>query len=284
MDFGTEFHELKQTRDLIWTQVREPVELPHPALAFDVSAQKGNPLRVYKAIVQNAHLHAEHFRQATQRSHLAILDAYLEAAAQHNLIVAQSMARAMLELNGLLHEIQSRLNAIVLRVDEHNWLSLGESYWSTIVRARFGTSNPIARAQLEQAGAAKAALKPFGITACLQKLSMVESFEDVEERYAILCDAVHHNFGSRVGGIGGIRVDNRAAVGAGTIVVPGNPVPIFRYEYPGATEILVRHVSGSLHGMLTDTRACIAWLNQTPPTPFPMELTERITGNPLGSG
>jgi len=281
---GSEFNELERIRERLAAIVSEPVELPHPGIIFDLGNRKGDRLRIYKAIVQNTQLHSEHFLQATQRSQVAILDAYLEAASRRQLIVVQSMSRAMLELSGLVHEVQSRLAAIVLRVDETNWEPLGQSFWGTIVRARLGTSDPSLREALLASGVAAASLKPFGVTDCVHKLSAEIGFEDVESRYATLCDAVHHNFGSRVGGIGGIRLGDRGKAGAREWVVSDGPIPIVRYEYPGASEIVDAHIARTAPGMLVDATACVTWINHTPTSPFPIQMTERITGDPLGSG
>lgn len=278
-----DFAELAKLRDNFSLVLSKPVELPELALVFDLGDRKGNSLRTYKAIVQTTQIHAEHFRQATARSHLAILDAYVDATSLGQLVVAQSMARSMLELNGLLHEIYSRLSKVVSRVDETNWESLGHSYWGTIVRARLGTSDPSVKQMLLSLGVSTASVKPFGVTDCLRNLSTESGFTDVESRYSMLCDAVHHNFGSRVGSLGAIRNGDRGAIGEGGWVTKGTG-PILRYEYPGAPDFLAAHIARTVPGMLIDTKACISWMNQTPKSPFPMEMTERITGNPVGMG
>ena len=281
---GSEFHELELVRQQVAESVSEPADAPHPSIVFDLGDRKGNSLRVYKAIAQNSLLHSEHFQQATRRSHLAILDAYLDAASRHQLVVVQSMARSMLELSGFVHEVQSRLTAIVLRVDEVNWESLGQSFWSTIVRARLGTSDPSLRQSLLDSGVAAASLKPFGVTDCIRKLSAEIGFEDVELRYAVLCDSVHHNFGSRVGSFGSMHYGDRGNAGESEWVATDGSLPIVRYEYPGNPESLTAHMLSTAPGMLVDTKACVTWANQTPVSPFPMEMTERITGHPFGFG
>lgn len=127
----SDFAKLEKLRDDLSVALSEPVELPELALVFDLGDRRGNALRTYKAIVQTTQIHVEHFRQATARSHLAILDAYLDASSNGQLVVAQSMARSMLELNGLHHEIYLRLTKIVSRVDDSNWESLGQAYWGS---------------------------------------------------------------------------------------------------------------------------------------------------------
>jgi hypothetical protein len=280
----SDLEELGHIREQLTASVTEPVEWPHPSVIFDLEDRVGNPLRIFKAIAQNTQLHSEHFWAATQRSHLAILDAYLGAVSRRELIVAQSMARAMLEMNGLLHQVQSLLNGITLKVDESNWQSMGQSFWSKIVRARLGTSDPSLHDPLLAAGVAEASLKPFGVTYCIHMLATETGFEDVESRYATLCDSVHQNAGSRVSAVGGIRNGNRGQLGAGEWVIPGGPVPILRYEYPGASDLLYAHIARTAGGMLVDTKACLTWANQTPASPFSMEMAERITGNPFGGG
>lgn len=267
---GSEFDELEQIRKRLATDLSVRVEWPQPSIIFDLGDRRGDRLRVYKAIVQNAQLHFVHFQRATQSSHLAILDAYLEAASRGQLVVVQSMARAMLELNGFLHEVQSRLAAVVLRVDGNNWESLGQSYLGIVVRARLGTSDPVLREQLLGVGVAAASLKPFGVTDCISKLSREISFEDVETRYATLCDAVHHNFGSRAGGLGSILHVDHGKMGAGGWVTADGPGPVLRYEFPGAPEIINTHIARTTPGMLVDTTACVTWMNQTPTSPFPI--------------
>jgi len=194
------------------------------------------------------------------------------------------MARAMLEMHGLLHCVQLRLNAITLQVDESNWQSYGQSFWSTIVRARLGTSDPSLNERLLAAGVAGASLKPFGVTVCIESLATETGFEDVEARYATLCDFVHQNAGSRVGAVVGIRDGNRGRLGAGEWVVPDGTIPILRYEYPGSPDRLRAHIARTAPGMLVVTTACVTWTNLTPTSPFSMEMTERFTGDPHGGG
>lgn len=121
------------------------------------------------------------------------------------------------------------------------------------------------------------------MTDCLRNLSAEPTFEDVELRYATLCDAVHHNFGSRLGHLGAMRQGDRGSIGAGGWIVNGAG-PILRYEYPGAPDFRAAHIARTVAGMLVDSRACVDWVNRTPKSPFSTEMTVRMTGDPLGMG
>ena len=72
----------------------------------------------------------------------------------------------MFELSAFLHEVQKRLQDVVLHVNEKTWQPLGERYFGLIVRARFATTHRVYSDLLRADGVPARRLKPFAITLC----------------------------------------------------------------------------------------------------------------------
>jgi len=118
-------------------------------------------------------------------------------------------------------------------VNDRNWLPLGEKFFALLVRARYATTNPEFRALLVEAGVPSARLKPFNITECVKRLAADPSHLDAVERYALLCDFVHHNLSSATTAPSGVRFGDTAYTGSGRIVVNGLEESLARVLHMG---------------------------------------------------
>jgi len=103
-----------------------------------------------------------------------------------------------------------RLQDVVLHVNEKTWQPLGEKYFGLIVRARFATTHRVYHDLLRADGVPARRLKPFAITHCVQGLAAEPDHQDAIERYALLCDFVHHNLASSTTANSGSGVINIA--------------------------------------------------------------------------
>lgn len=273
--------EIRNLRATLVPQVSVRVELPEADAVLDMESRRGSEVRQYKHIVQSCSLHIENYLQATRVKHMYLLDAFLSGADQENPMALYAVARSMFELSAFLHEVGRRLVETSEAVNDQNWLPLGEKFFALIVRARYATAHPEYRALLLAAGVPSARLKPFNITECVSRLTETEAHSDAVERYALLCDFVHHNLSAATTATSGVRVGDTAFTGAGRIVTD-RPGTICRYEYPIVGKFQ-RELANVAPGFLQDARACLEWAGSMPHMPFSQELNQRMTGFPLGA-
>jgi hypothetical protein len=159
---------------------------------------------------------------------------------------------------------------------------LGEKFFGLIVRARFATTHPEYRKLLLADGVPARRLEPYNITHCVKGLASSPEHHDGAERYALLCDFVHHNLGSSTTANTGSGVtDALLAPNGGVIYSSNGPLTVTQYEYPAAGRI-DRALDELATGFLRDVEACRFWLLRTPPSPFPGELLLRVTGTRHG--
>lgn len=272
--------EIRMLRERLAPDVSSPLELPEPDVTLGIEERRGQPLRIYKHILQCSVLHREHFARASMVKHMYLLDGFLSALEDENPMTLHATARGMFELSAFLHEVCARLNETVLRVTTTNWQPLGEKFFAVIARARYATSDPAFRKLLIDAGTPESRLKPFNITECVKGLSAEDGFEDSGERYASLCDFVHHNLGSATTANLGVRQGTVARSGLGGVVTP-DVQTITAYAYPVRGKINV-YTDRIAPGVLRDANASIRWINELPQGPFPFEMNVQMTGTQLG--
>ncbi len=164
---------------------------------------------------------------------------------------------------------------------EKTWQPMGEKFFGLVVRARFATTNPARRELLLKHGVSAKRLEPFDITNCIRGLKSDPDHLDAVERYAVLCDFVHHHLGSSSMANSGSGVADAARSAGGGMMVSNGPMTVIQYEYPvhGQLESSLDHVAP---GFLRDTQACVSWGSSTPESPFAPELLAHLTGNPMG--
>ncbi|PXW30393.1 UNVERIFIED_CONTAM: hypothetical protein DES50_108203 [Williamsia faeni] len=274
--------ELSNLRGNLLAQVAKPIQLPEPGFALDLAARAGSEVRTFKHIHQMSMTHRENFVQSSQIKHLYLLDGFLALVEAGNPVALYGVARSMFELNAFLHEIQTRLQDVLLRLDDRNWKPLGEKYFGLIVRARFATTHPEFRELLIKNGVSAARLKPFNISNCIEGLIADAGYHDAKERYDTLCDFVHHNLASSsVSNSGSGLTDVARSAGGGEVRSTEGKLTVTQYEYPvqGKAE---RAVDDLAPGFLKDSRACIGWINAIPESPFPRQMVAAVTGTPTG--
>lgn len=270
--------EIRKQRNTLASQVSAQVELPEPAGVLEI--REGDDVRTYKHILQSSLLHREHYAVANRIKHLYLLDAFMRAADDENPMALYAIARSMFEFSAFLHEVRNRLKNTAASVNDKTWQPLGMKFFGLIVRARYATANPEFRTMLLDSGIPTKRLKPYNITYCVRGLASEPERADAEDRYAVLCDFVHHNLGSTTTANSGIRYGTTANNGAGSIVTQ-KVSPIIRYEYPVVGKFS-RDLDGVAVGFLQDAIDCIRWDSETPHSPFPVEMNVRVTGSALG--
>jgi hypothetical protein len=273
--------DLALLRDRILPQVANPIQFPEPALSLDLESRRNSEIRMFKHLHQSTSMHREHFCAASQIKHMYLLDAYLNLAAGPNGLGLYIVARSMLEFSAFLHEISARLLKAAARAGD-SWRDAGEMFFGLIVRARFGTTREDYRAALQRAGLAERHLKPFHVMDCIRSLAKDDGNADAQARYDTLSDFVHHNLASTTtANAGSAEAQLAFSSGGGALIMPRLGA-ITQYQYPILSKF-ERAQDDTLAGFLHDAQACVRWINQTPASPYPAEMVERITGTASGS-
>jgi hypothetical protein len=209
-----------------------------------------------------------------------LIDVYLDLARSQNGFALYLVSRSMFELSAFLHEVCMRLGDAAARAEE-NWRQAGQQFFGTVVRARFATTREDYKVLLGEVGLSQDRLKPFNVMHCVRRLADDAENEDAEDRYATLCDFVHHNLASATTANAGSS-EGRVAVssGGGAFVMPsGGTFTEYRYPIPSKYEAALEDTAP---GFLRDARACIRWINEVPQSPYPPQLVEKFTGSKLG--
>jgi hypothetical protein len=273
--------ELQDRRQGWYAHVGRPLQLPEPGLVLDLSPRRGSDVRTLKHLHQMCMIQRENYGVSSQVKHLYLVDAFFTLAEAENPLALFSVARSMFELNAFLHEIQRRLQQTALALTPNNWVPMGEKFFGLIVRARFATTNPALRAVLSETGVSAKRLDPFNITQCVTGLAEEPDQVDAVERYAVLCDSVHHNLGSMTLANSGSGVADAAWSSGGGMLVSTGAMTVTQYEYPAQGQS-ARALEELAPGFLRDALGCVQWLNMTPASPFSPEFLREVTGSELG--
>jgi hypothetical protein len=267
-------------RERLLPQVESPIQFPEPSLLLDLESRRNSELRMFKYLHQQSVLHREHFCAASAIKQLSLIDAYLALAAGQNGLGLYIVARSMFELSAFLHEVRTRLVKAAARAGE-SWLESGRMFFGIAVRARFSTTREDYKAMLRQAGVSEERLKPFHVMDCIRGLAKDADNGDAQARYDFLCDFVHHNLASATtANAGSAEAGMAVSSGGGAVIIPGGGT-ITQYEYPIPSKF-VAALENTGPGFLRDAQACVRWINETPGSPYPPEMVERITGTTLG--
>ena len=203
------------------------MQFPEPGYALDLSS-RASVKRQYKHIHQMCTLHATHFQMANQVKTTYIVDEYLWAASRLNPIALYSAARSLLELHAMFRYIQHLLTAVCTE-EKEDWRTRGLRYFSIILQARFGTTDPHAKDILIKAGVSPKSVQLIRLRAARQMLA--KELPWIEPHYAMLCDFVHHNMSSqRTGAYAGESLVANSAYGGALVF--SEPAPLVQYEFP----------------------------------------------------
>jgi hypothetical protein len=236
---------------------------------------------MFKHLHQSSLLHREHLCRASQIKHLYLVDAYLDLAKSQNGLALYIVARTMFELSAFLHEVRARLVEAAERAGE-NWREAGQMFFGIAVRARFATTREDYKALLHEAGFPQERIKPFNVMSCVRSLAQHVDNEDAEDRYAFLCDFVHHNMASATtANSGSGQAEVALSSGGGAIIMPGGGT-ITQYEYPIPSKF-ARALEDTGHGFLRDALACVRWINEIPESPYTPQMVKHFTGTRLGA-
>ena len=269
-------------RSKLAEQFPEFIELSDPDVVADVASRRGDQVRLVSYLHQMSTMHVENFKLGTHAKTMYLVDAFISLAEARNSLGLYSIARTMFELTAFLHEVHVRLAAKALHVTDDYWAPLAESFLTTIIRIRYATREPRFHALLLAHGVPKKTLDPINVMACIKGLASETEYLDGHERYAHLCDFVHHNLASWTTTNAGTGVaDVARSSGGGAIFATSGKQTISRYEYPLPVQA-ERALRDLGSGFLLDVESSVKWLNLTPNSPFSPKFLTRITGNPLG--
>jgi SEC-C motif len=252
------------------------MQFPEPGYALDLSS-RASIKRQYKHIHQMCTLHATHFQMANQVKTTYIVDEYLWAASRLNPIALYSSARSLLELHAMLRYVQHLLAAACTE-EEGDWRNRGQRYFSIILQARFGTTDPQAKEFLIKAGVSPKSVQLIRLREARQTLA--KEFAWVEPHYAMLCDFVHHNMSSqRTGAYAGESLVARN--GYGGVLVFSEPTSVVQYEFP-RMEAGRRAVGQTARRALENLQGLVSALDEFPKSPFSPKELKATTGSSLG--
>ena len=275
--------ELERLRALWFASVAPTKSLPEAALVLNMKPRRNEPVRQFKYLHQMCLTHALNYRASQEVKHLTLVDAFLAMVNAENPLGLYAIARSMLELNAFLHEVQVRLSSHAEKATDTNWISAGEAFFATVVRARFATTNGGHLSTLATQGVSRRTLDPFNVMRCVDGLAEVAGSEDTRERYGLLCDFVHHNLGSATASNSGSGVSVGAFTrnGGGFRNADGSSMTVTQYGYPVRPKFdtAFKDVAS---GFLRDALGCTNWLELTPESVYSPELCVARTGSPFG--
>ena len=272
-------HLIRQLRDELSDPFRSSRDLYEPALKLDLESRQASEQRMQKHLIQMCSSHRDQFVTSSEVKQLHLIDAYLTLAESGNGYALYMPARGLLELLALLNEVSSRLSRAVER-PMNDWRGAGEQFFAEIVRARFGTTNKTYSDLLHSDGISKRVFKPLNVTECMRRLSDNSEARKPEDRYALLCDNVHHNLGSSTAVTVGSRPSDVSSLRDGTpVVAPGGTIIRYRYPVPGKAR---RAIDATSSDFLADARLCLGILRNLPQGPYPNEFVRELADSESG--
>jgi hypothetical protein len=273
-------HLIRQLRDELRDRFRTSLDLHDAGLKLDLESRQASEQRMQKHLLQMCSPHRDQFVTSSEVKQLHLVDAYVTLAESGNGYALYMPARGLLELLALLNEVSSRLSVAVER-PMNDWRGAGEQFFAEIVRARNGTTNKTLHDVLRSDGISKRALKPLNVTECMRRLSDNPEAREPEDRYALLCDTVHHNLGSSGAVTVGSGPSDVASLRDGTpVVAPGGT--IIRYQYPVPTKAQGA-IDATSSDFLADARLCLGILHNLPQGPYPNDFLREPADSETGS-
>jgi hypothetical protein len=278
---GGNIDDIVTVREILLPQVSRPIQFPEPSLKLNLESRSDSQKKMFKHIHQSCVLHRENFCAGSQIKLVYLLDGYIEMAHVANPPGIYMAARSMLEFNAFLHEVYLHLRDAAAGAGE-KWLDGGRSFFATIVRARFATSRNEFKSLLETQGLPNILSKPWRAGACVKGLEREADFADVQSRYEILCDYVHHNLSSSTTANAGSAVAGAALSEGGGMLIMPKPGLITQYQYPVPTKAILA-LEHTAPGFLQDAKGCLRWINEMPASPFSPDIVQSFTGTMLGA-
>lgn len=271
---------LLQTFATLRSRFGDRIEWPEPAPRLNLAARAGDPVRQFKHLHQMCVGHTEHFVQASAVKLLYLIDGYSLVQQSENTLGMYLFARSIVELCAVVVEADRRLLEIAEK-PQGSWRPKGEEFFAQIVRLRFGTSDPVARAKLEAVGHPARLLKPLNVMNCIEALRTNPELRALLEAYDRFCDFVHHNLSSNFTASPGFRVDIAARHSSGGAIVLKQPTSVTLYQYPVPTKAQAAAAdTGPVVALAAQHTSRV--FEEMVRSPFPTEQIVEMTGNAQG--
>ncbi|MES3036183.1 MAG: SEC-C metal-binding domain-containing protein [Gemmatimonadota bacterium] len=204
-------------------------QMPEPGVSLTRGSKPRSVTREFSYLNQMCHFHVLNFKQMSRVRRAYLVDSYLSSCIEGNPFGIVNAARSLLEAHAMTAYVASQL-ADASAGDESDWATRGARFFSVMVQARFGTTDP-AKRDLMETGTSIAAehTKPVRINSAWKHLAKTVHW--IEPHYAALSDGVHPNLSSqRLAGLGaGLGTVARSAAG-GEIRLKDD-YPILHYEF-----------------------------------------------------
>jgi hypothetical protein len=258
------------------------VELPEMDFRFDISRLQHDEALLFKSLHQSCMVHAAIFRRANQVKLVYQLAGFRSMTHQKNPIGIYAMARSLLEFAAFTSEVRRKLSSIQSDAQKL-WSDRGQEFFTTIVRARFGTSNPEKKKVLLDHGVKPDDAKPFHILTCIQKTAKRLESNWLESHYDFLCDFVHHNLSSQTIAAAQSNVSNVASSAQGGMLITPQPGLNVVYAYPADNQAKYAIDQTAVRAAMCADLVLNA-LNTLPESPYSNAEILAKTGHPLGVG
>lgn len=234
-----------------------------------------------KHVHQSCAMHTGSYRFGTEMKVVHLIDAFEQLAQAGNGLGVYPVARSALELYAQVLDLSSTLSECRKKVTIENWVPPGEEFFKAIVRARFATSDSTHAEALRVQGASSKVLKPMNVMESIRQLEGNRAAREAAERYARLCDAVHHNLSSTAAVTSGSGVSDAARHHSGGMILGRGEVTITEYQYPVVwkADIALAAIGGDF---VEDVRQTLDELADIPESPFGPDFLEETTGSPMG--
>lgn len=278
---GSVLESLAELGEPLRRRLSKPVQWPEADVKLDIESRRPDRSRMVKHVHQSCAMHTGSYKFGTEMKVVHLIDAFEQLAQAGNGLGLYPVARSALELYAQVLELASTLNDCRQKVTIESWVPPGEEFFKAIVRARFATSNRTHAEALRGQGASSKVLKPMNVMESIRHLEGDSAAREAGERYAQLCDAVHHNLSSTAAVTAGSGVSDAARHHSGGMIFGRGEVTVTEYQYPVVwkADIALAAIGADF---VEDVRQTLDALAALPQSPFGPEFLAETTGSPLG--
>ncbi len=266
---------LIELRDKLVAKFEKEIGIPDCCFELDFASREGNDRRIIRHICQGSEANAMNFKASNGLKLCYLIDGYINQICSKNLFGPYLFARCVVELAAFCHYVSSELNMIYEKAD-NTWKSKGEEFFKFILRARYATSDTGKNYALSKANISNNIKKPISISNCIDRMDKTGEHKGIKDKYAKLCDYVHHNNSSQFLASHGAVASNNFRNEYGNIVAlqKDGAFSVYKYGSFNKLEIVIRE---TIDDMVTYANSVQLSLESLPPYPFSSEFILRKT-------
>jgi hypothetical protein len=248
------FNSLKAFRDRIIKGLSQPAEFFEPNYKLDHESRKDS-IRKIKFFNQTALAHSLLLRHELGLKLLSVIDGYIAAVDQKNVVLVYLSARYALELLATVNFITDELKT-AKAVELKDWQGRGTRFLLTLCRGRYSSSDPKIAELMKSVGVSDNAVKPIRIGIAIKHLGQNENFKSAIDDYDFLSNVCHHNGSSHKLFHRSLRLTDTVRLPSGDFIKRASPGWAITLEYPPLRAYRVAVVQTSRLVV-----ACAAWID-----------------------